>query len=194
MPRKLPMNYVLVPGGRILTVRSAGRRTAASQFIVTAGSPGLKIGTIGDKMALRIVQNCDIILEDVFVPDDDRYLGERKQFGAPLAAFQLNQEKLVRMLGNIQAMSLLGWRLCKLHDSGNITVGQASMGKAWITKQARETVALGRELLGGNGIVTDFHVGKAFCDMESVYSYEGSYDVNALIVQGRSQASPAFGL
>ena len=42
--------------------------------------------------------------------------------------------------------------------------------------------ALGRELLGGNGIVTDFHVGKAFCDMETVYTYEGSYDVNALIV------------
>lgn len=58
-----------------------------------------------------------------------RYLGERKQFGAPLAAFQLNQEKLVRMLGNIQAMSLLGWRLCKLHDAGQVTVGQASMGK-----------------------------------------------------------------
>lgn len=58
-----------------------------------------------------------------------RYVGERKQFGVPLAAFQLNQEKLVRMLGNIQAMSLLGWRLCKLHDSGNMTVGQASLGK-----------------------------------------------------------------
>ncbi|KAK3133036.1 hypothetical protein QOZ80_6AG0531200 [Eleusine coracana subsp. coracana] len=189
-------------------------------FIVNSGSPGLKVGTIGNKMSLRIIQNCDIVLEDVFVPDDDhlsgannfqdlvdalsvarimvawvaigvamgaydtclRYLMERKQFGAPLAAFQLNQEKLVRMLGNIQAMSLLGWRLCKMHDSGNMTVGQASMGKAWITKTARETVALGRELLGGNGIVTDFHVGKAFCDMESVYSYEGSYDVNALIV------------
>jgi len=85
-----------------------------------------------------------------------RYLGERKQFGVPLAAFQLNQEKLVRMLGNIQAMWLLGWCLCKLHSSSKMTIGQASLGKAWITKQARETVALGRELHGGNGIVTDF--------------------------------------
>lgn len=180
----------------------------------------MKISKIENKVSLRIVQNCDILLEEVFVPDDDRlpgantfqdlvnalsfarvmvawvsigiamgaydaclrYVGERKQFGVPLAAFQLNQEKLVRMLGNIQAMSLLGWRLCKLHDSGNMTVGQASLGKAWITLRARETLALGRELLGGNGIVTDFHVGKAFCDMESVYSYEGSYEVNALIV------------
>jgi len=109
-----------------------------------------------------------------------RYLGERKQFGVPLAAFQLNQEKLVRMLGNIQAMWLLGWRLCKLHSSSKMTICQASLGKAWITKQARETVALGRELLGGNGIVTDFHVGKAFCDMETVHI--SSYEVNALIV------------
>uniref|UniRef100_A0A0E0A9B0 Acyl-CoA dehydrogenase/oxidase C-terminal domain-containing protein n=1 Tax=Oryza glumipatula TaxID=40148 RepID=A0A0E0A9B0_9ORYZ len=192
-------------------------------FIVNGGSPGLKISKIENKTSLRVVQNCDILLEDVFVPDDDRlpgansfqdlvklatdigsfsrvivawisigiaagvydaclrYLGERKQFGAPLAAFQLNQEKLVRMLGNIQAMWLLGWRLCKLHDSGRMTTGQASLGKAWITKQARETVALGRELLGGNGIVTDFHVGKAFCDMESIYTYEGSYEVNVLV-------------
>nr|CAB3470579.1 unnamed protein product [Digitaria exilis] len=124
-----------------------------------------------------------------------RYLGERKQFGAPLASSQMNQEKLVRMLGNIQAMSLLGWRLCKLHDAGKITAGQASLGKAWITKQARETVALGRELLGGNGIVIDFHVGKAFCDMESVYSYEGSYDLNALVaareITGISAIRPA---
>jgi acyl-CoA oxidase len=58
-----------------------------------------------------------------------RYLKERKQFGAPLAAFQLNQEKLVRMLGNIQAMLLVGWRLCKLYESGKITPGHASLGK-----------------------------------------------------------------
>ena len=58
-----------------------------------------------------------------------RYLGERKQFGVPLAAFQLNQEKLVRMLGNIQAMWLLGWRLSKLHSSSKMTIGQASLGK-----------------------------------------------------------------
>ena len=59
----------------------------------------------------------------------DRYLKERKQFGAPLAAFQLNQEKLVRMLGNIQAMLLVGWRLCKLYESGKMTPGHASLGK-----------------------------------------------------------------
>ncbi|PKU76547.1 Acyl-coenzyme A oxidase 4, peroxisomal [Dendrobium catenatum] len=89
-----------------------------------------------------------------------RYLKERKQFGFPLAAFQINQEKLVRMLGNIQAMLLVGWRLCKLYESGKMTPGHASLGKAWTSNKARETVSLGRELLGGNGILADFLVAK----------------------------------
>ncbi|XP_024371619.1 acyl-coenzyme A oxidase 4, peroxisomal [Physcomitrium patens] len=110
-----------------------------------------------------------------------RYLLERKQFGAPLAALQINQEKLVRMLGNIQAMFLLGWRLCKIYEAGKMTPGQASLCKAWNTKRARETVALGRELLGGNGILADFLVAKAFCDLEPIYSYEGTYEINALV-------------
>ncbi|KAH7436163.1 hypothetical protein KP509_05G005600 [Ceratopteris richardii] len=110
-----------------------------------------------------------------------RYLQERKQFGVPLASFQLCQEKLVRMLGNIQAMMLIGWRLCKLYEAGKMTPGQASLGKAWTTLRARETVALGRELLGGNGILADFLVAKAFCDLEPIYTYEGTYDVNSLV-------------
>lgn len=64
------------------------------------------------------------------------------------------------MLGNIQAMFLVGWRLCKLYESGKMTAGHASMGKAWITLRARETVSLGRELLGGNGILAEFSCGK----------------------------------
>jgi len=65
-----------------------------------------------------------------------RYLKERKQFGAPLAAFQLNQEKLVQMLGNIQAMVLIGWRLCKLYESGKMTSGHSSLGKVCCNKAA----------------------------------------------------------
>ncbi|KAF3448175.1 hypothetical protein FNV43_RR08886 [Rhamnella rubrinervis] len=110
-----------------------------------------------------------------------RYLKERKQFGAPLAAFQINQEKLVRMLGNVQAMVLMGWRLCKLYENGKMTAGHASLGKSWITLKARETVALGRELLGGNGILSDFLVAKAFCDLEPIYTFEGTYDINSLV-------------
>jgi len=198
------------------------RNTRTNQingFIVKKGSPGYKATKIENKIGLRMVQNGDILMKDVFVPDEDRlpginsfqdtnkvlavsrimvawqpigismgvydvchrYLQERKQFGAPLAALQISQEKLVRMLANIQAMSLLGWRLCKLYEVGKMTPGQASLCKAWNTLRARETVALGRELLGGNGILSDFLVAKAFCDLEPIYTYEGTYEVNVLV-------------
>ncbi|XVE62056.1 hypothetical protein DITRI_Ditri06bG0088400 [Diplodiscus trichospermus] len=188
-------------------------------FIVKKDSPGLTATKIPNKIALRIVQNGDILLKKVFVPDEDRlpginsfqdtskvlaisrvivawqpigismgvydmclrYLKERKQFGAPLAAFQINQQKLTRMLGNVQAMTLVGWRLCKLYENGKMTPGHASLGKSWITLKARETVALGRELLGGNGILADFLVAKAFCDLEPIYTFEGTYDINSLV-------------
>ncbi len=188
-------------------------------FIVKKDSPGLQATKIENKIGLRIVQNGDILLKKVFVPDEDRlpgvnsfqdtnkvlavsrvmvawqpigiamgvydmchrYLQERKQFGAPLAAFQINQQKLVQMLGNIQAMILIGWRLCKLYESGKMTPGHASLGKSWITLRARETLSLGRELLGGNGILADFLVAKAFCDLEPIYTYEGTYDINTLV-------------
>ncbi|CAD7698284.1 unnamed protein product [Ostreobium quekettii] len=110
-----------------------------------------------------------------------RYVGQREQFGSPLAAFQLVQEKLSRMLANIQAMTLMTWRLSELCDSGRSTTGMASLVKSWNTLRCRETVALARELLGGNGILSEFHVAKAFCDIEAIYTYEGTYDINSLV-------------
>uniref|UniRef100_A0A7R9VKM5 Uncharacterized protein n=1 Tax=Chlamydomonas euryale TaxID=1486919 RepID=A0A7R9VKM5_9CHLO len=110
-----------------------------------------------------------------------RYIQERQQFGAPLAAFQLVQERMARMLGTVQAMFLMAHRLTRLYEEGKVTHEQASLVKAWNTQRAREVCALGREVLGGNGIVTDYGVAKAFCDVEAFYSYEGTYDVNALV-------------
>lgn len=110
-----------------------------------------------------------------------RYLAQRKQFGAPLASFQLMQEKLQRMLSTIQAMWLMAWRLTQLCEAGTMSHEQASLVKAWTTLRGREVVSLGRELLGGNGILSEFLVAKAFCDAEAYYSYEGTYEVNALV-------------
>lgn len=73
------------------------------------------------------------------------------------------------------------WKLTKMYDAGKMTHGHASLVKSWTTLRARETVSLGRELLGGNGVVTDFHVAKAFSDLEAIYTYEGTYDINALV-------------
>lgn len=76
-------------------------------------------------------------------------------------------------------MTLLVWRLTQLYEKGTLSQGSTSNAKAWITLRARETVALGREILGGNGVTTDFHVGKAFCDMEALYTYEGKISVRS---------------
>ncbi|KAI3435869.1 hypothetical protein D9Q98_001927 [Chlorella vulgaris] len=188
-------------------------------FVVRKGNPGFSATKMQNKIALRCVQNGDILLKDAFVPDEDRlpgvnsfadtnkvlaisrimvawqpvglafgaydmcarYLQQRRQFGAPLASFQLMQEKLQRMLSTCQAMWLMVWRLTKLYEADRLSHEQASLVKAWTTLRGREVVALGRELLGGNGILSEFLVAKAFCDLEAYYSYEGTYEVNALV-------------
>lgn len=121
-----------------------------------------------------------------------RYTSQRVQFGAPLASFQLVQERLARMLGTIQAMYLMCRRLSELHDAGTMTHEQASLVKAWTTSRAREVLALGRECLGGNGIVADFLVAKAFADAEAYYTYEGTYDVNVLVAARGMTGFAAF--
>ena len=68
-----------------------------------------------------------------------------------------------------------------LYEKKQHSLGQISLCKAWVTAKGREVVALGREIFGGNGIVIDNFVMKAFADMEVLYTYEGTYDVNSLI-------------
>lgn len=110
-----------------------------------------------------------------------RYLLERKQFGVPLAAYQIQQEKLVRMLGTIQAMYMMAERVTMMAEEGKAEMPHITLAKAWNTLRGREVVALAREMVGGNGTILDFGVGKAFTDMEALYTYEGSYEVNALV-------------
>ena len=90
---------------------------------------------------------------------------------------------LVKMLGNITAMQCLAVRLSKLiAREGSISPERASLAKAWCTDKMRETVALARAMLGGNGILLEHNVARFFADAEAVYSYEGSYEINSLIV------------
>ena len=112
-----------------------------------------------------------------------KYCLERKQFGKPIAAFQLNQERLSRMLANCELSLSLLIKLNSALDNGDFKVkmGQASRAKASITKLARETVALARESMGGNGILLENGVIRHMMDTEVYYTYEGSYDINSLI-------------
>jgi glutaryl-CoA dehydrogenase len=111
-----------------------------------------------------------------------RYANERTQFGKPIASFQLVQDLLVRMLGNITASAALCTRLSQLQDAGRMTDEQASLAKAVSTVRMRETVGWARELMGGNGILLEHNVGRFVADAEAIYSYEGTREVNTLIV------------
>jgi glutaryl-CoA dehydrogenase len=110
------------------------------------------------------------------------YAKEREQFGRPIVGFQLVQDLLVRMLGNITASGAMCTRLSQLQDAGRMTDEQASLAKAFCTVRMRETVGWARELMGGNGILLENHVGRYVADAEAIYSYEGTREVNTLIV------------
>ena len=84
-------------------------------------------------------------------------------------------------MSSIQAMIMLCWRVANLYDSGKMEMGQAAMTKAWVTDKAREVCRLGREVCGGNGLLHENYVMRALTDIEGVYTYEGTYDINTLV-------------
>jgi glutaryl-CoA dehydrogenase len=111
-----------------------------------------------------------------------RYAQERIQFGKPIGGFQLVQDLLVRMLGNVTACQAMMLRLAQLQDQRLMEDEHASLAKAFTTVKCRETVGYARELLGGNGILLENHIGRFVADAEAIYSYEGTREMNTLIV------------
>ena len=116
----------------------------------------------------------------------------RRQFGRELARFQLVQQQLADMLGNATASLSLMVQLAHIQEEGKLEMAQAAMAKATTTRLARATVAMGRSLLGGNGISADYEMGKLFGDAEILYTYEGSYEINSLIVGRAVTGKSAF--
>jgi glutaryl-CoA dehydrogenase len=189
-------------------------------FVVPGDAPGFTATKIENKIALRIVQNADIEMTGVRVPESDRlqlgdsfkdtarvlqrtragvawqavgvmtaayeialaYAGERTQFGRPIAKFQLVQDLLVRMVGNVTASMGMCVRLAQLQDAGVYKDEHSALAKAYCTTRMREVVGWARELLAGNGIVLDYDIGRFVADAEALYSYEGTREINSLIV------------
>lgn len=192
-------------------------------FIVEKDTPGFKAEKIKGKMALRIVQNALITLEDCFVKDENKlanansfkdtarvlrmtragvawvavgiargayenalkYTRERKQFGKPIASFQLIQGHLVEMLSNLTSMETLVFRLSEMQDEGILKDEHASLAKVFCTLRMRDIVSRAREVMGGNGILLEYDVARFVADAEAIYTYEGTKEINSLIV-GRS--------
>jgi glutaryl-CoA dehydrogenase len=111
-----------------------------------------------------------------------KYSQERLQFGRPIGSFQLMQDLLARMLANITASQCLLVRQAQLFAEGKLSDAHAALSKAFCTSKCRETVAWAREILGGNGIVADYKVARFFNDCEALYTYEGTFQMQNLIV------------
>jgi glutaryl-CoA dehydrogenase len=110
------------------------------------------------------------------------YSQQRLQFGRPIGSFQLVQDLLAKMIANITASQCLIVRQAQLHAEGKLSDAHAALAKAFATAKCRETVAWAREVLGGNGIVADYKVARFFADAEALYSYEGTYQMQNLII------------
>jgi glutaryl-CoA dehydrogenase len=110
------------------------------------------------------------------------YAKEREQFGRPIASFQLVQQKLVEMVNEISLSQLLSIHVGRLKDAGELDPATVSMFKMNNVAKARRIAATARDVLGGNGILLDYRVMEHMADIEGVYTYEGTNDVNTLIV------------
>ncbi len=183
-------------------------------------TPGFSVEKIQHKIALKVVQNGLITLDNVRVPEENRlqggnsfkdtarvlkmtryavawmatgcamgayeaalqYAQTRLQFGKPIGSFQMVQDLLAKMIQNITASQCLVTRMAQLHVEGKLSDAHAALAKAFATAKCRETVAWARELLGGNGISSDYKVARFFADAEALYSYEGTYQMQNLII------------
>jgi glutaryl-CoA dehydrogenase len=189
-------------------------------FLLRKGTPGFSVEKIHDKMALRIVQNGLITLQDCVINESDRlqnansfkdtakvlkmtragvawqavgcargayehaldYTRKRKQFGKPIASFQLIQNHLVEMLSNLTAMQTMCFRLSELQDADMLKDEHASLAKVFCSLRTRDVVSKAREVMGGNGILLEYNVARFVADAEAIYSYEGTKEINSLIV------------
>jgi glutaryl-CoA dehydrogenase len=120
------------------------------------------------------------------------YAKNRIQFGKPLVAHQMVQDLLVKCMGNITASLTLVRESSRKQDQGDERDEHAALAKAFATTKARETVAMAREILGGNGIVLDYGVARFFADVEALYSYEGTREINTLLVGRALTGESAF--
>ncbi|MGO3811792.1 acyl-CoA dehydrogenase family protein [Mesonia sp.] len=111
-----------------------------------------------------------------------KYTKKREQFGRPIASYQLVQNHLVEMLSNLTAMQTMVFRLSEMQDEGILTDEHASLAKVYCSMRTRDIVSRAREVLGGNGILLEYDVARFVADAEAIYSYEGTKEINTLIV------------
>jgi glutaryl-CoA dehydrogenase len=199
-------------------------------FLVETNRPGFQAPEIKKKLSLRASVTSDLIMDDVFIPQENLlpgtkglraplmclnqarfgiawgaigaasavyecvvdYTKGRTQFDRPIASFQLVQEKLAHILTEITKAQLLAWRLGRLKDEGKLHFAQTSLAKrnnVWI---ALEASRMARDLMGANGITLEYPVFRHMCNLESVYTYEGTHNIHTLILGEHITGIPAY--
>jgi alkylation response protein AidB-like acyl-CoA dehydrogenase len=205
----------------IIWARDVADNQVKGFIVENKTTPGFSVEKMQNKIALKVVQNGQITMDNCRVPDANRLAGatgtfrdaahvlrgtrhlsaweitgtqmgayenalkyaqERLQFGKPIGSFQLIQELLAKMLGNIVACQCMIARTVQLEAEGKLSDAHAALAKAFCTSKARETVSWARESMGGNGILVDYNVARHFADAEAIYSYEGTYQMQTLII------------
>ena len=120
------------------------------------------------------------------------YAKERIKFGKQIASFQIIQNKFANMLAEITNMQLVCFRLAQLQDSGKMTGGMASLAKMNNARKAKLVCSDARDIVGGNGVLLEYHVARHLSDMEIVYTYEGTGTIQSLIVGREITGISAF--
>jgi len=120
------------------------------------------------------------------------YSKQRVQFTKPIAGYQLVQRKLVEMLTEITKAQLLCLQLGRLKEQGKSTFVQVSLAKRNNVSQALEIARMARDILGGNGIINEYSAMRHMCNLETVYTYEGTHDIHTLIIGEHITGIPAY--
>lgn len=199
-------------------------------FIIRPEQDGVEIDVIENKIALRIIPNTNIRLDNVVVKEEDRlqninsfkdiakilystragvsymatgamagalratldYVTQRKQFGKEISKYQLIQEKLAMMQGNLSHAIAMSAQLARMQENGEYDEVATSTAKMMNSLRLRESVAMGRGIHGGNGILSEYDIARFFSDAEAVYTYEGTHEINALVIGRALTGDSAF--
>ncbi|AKG74348.1 acyl-CoA dehydrogenase family protein [Salinicoccus halodurans] len=199
-------------------------------FIIKPEQDGVDIDIIENKIALRIIPNANIHLNNVVVKEEDRlqnintfkdiakvlystragvaymatgalagalratldYVTKRKQFGKEISKYQLIQEKLAMMQGNLSHAMALSAQLARMQENGEYDEVATSTAKMMNALRLRDSVAMGRGITGGNGILAEYDIARFFSDAEAVYTYEGTHEINALVIGRALTGDSAF--
>ena len=172
--------------------RKTGGIRGLTAFIVPKGTPGFSVGKKEDKMGIRPSNTCELILQDVSVGLAQaaldcavKYAKERKQFGQPIASFQMIQNMIADMAMRIEAARMLVYKACWMRDQGMEFSKEAAMAKCYAADTAMEVTTNAVQIMGGYGYSREYPVEKMMRDAKIMQIYEGTNQIQRLVIANK---------